>query len=192
MKKFTIIFIIMALVLSLSVPVLAAYNGEKIEVSLIREADAPKYYVSIPETIELKWNQSVSLPVTAEGVANLNGMKIVVGIEDAKNGKWSLAAGHPINDFDDFLIVENSEATGDYYKTIVYTISNGPASAARKGSLSDIFLEFTEEGSQEFRFITGGGIVSAIPEQNREYDLDLIYPNSEYQGLIIFGIKLEW
>ena len=192
MRKFTIIFVLLALLLSLSVPAFAYESGDKVEVSLTRNADEPKYYVNIPASIELKWDDDVYLPVTAEGVADLNGRKIVVGIEDALTGYWSLAAGHPMTDRPDYFIVKNDEATGDFYQTIAYSIFIGDTGtgASVKEDIADVFLEFTEEGSQNFRFLTGLGIYTSIPEYNREYDLNLIYPNSAYKGLVIFGIKV--
>ena len=193
MRKFTIIFVILALLLSLSVPVFAADDDDTRDtvVSFTFEVAEPKYSVEIPASIELKWNQFVDLPVTAEGVADLNGRKIVVGIEDALTGYSSLAAGHPTTDYPDYLIVKNDDATGDFYQTIAYAIFSGATGANRKGNIASVFLEFTEEGSQNFGFTTGGGIsTSNFPEYNREYDLNLIYPNSAYKGLVIFGIKV--
>ena len=199
MKKYITLILALALVMSLSVPAFAEGEtvgpGDKVEVGFTFEVNEPKYTVEIPAGIELKLGQQVSLPVTVSGGATetLEGRKIVITLEDATageswNSEWAIYDG--VTHSDDLLIVENSFATGEYYKTLNYFIN--PPEAYNGKSLAGYLdqgrtlLEFAEDGTKNLGF--------QLAEKTGGHDINpaLIYPNSEYKGHIVFGIKLEW
>jgi len=190
MKKFASIILVLALALSLSVPAFAA-DDRKTDVFFTFEVNEPKYTVEIPAGIELKLGQTVYFPVTVSGGATetLEGRKIVITLEDALAGKswdseWAIYDNVPHSD--DLLIVENFFATGEYYKALSYSISNSASGTVGWLDKGRTLLEFTEDGTVNLRFLLSFDVGGHVINQS------LIYPNSEYTGQIIFGIKLEW
>ena len=181
MRKVTIIFIILALVLSLTVPAFAADQTRETIVTLTFEVAEPKYTVEIPASIELDLDEAVYLPVTVNGAETLSGRTVVIKIADAVNGKVSYYSGYS----DDCFIVENITATGSYYKTIGYSITN-PETYSGVANISGISdwkaCEFTEDGTKNLDFL--------VMQDN--FDPNLVLPNSKYTGWVTFGISLEW
>ena len=185
MRKFTIIFVLLALVLSLSVPAFAYESGDKVEVSLTRRAAEPKYYVSIPASIELKLYENVYLDVTASDIANLGNKKVAITLDDA-------LVGHPSNlpgGYSDTIFIVKHISASDpypYYEALGYyiygEIANGHMLSDPMFNLS--LLEFTEDNTKQIMFYIG--------EISGDYPIDpsLILTNSSYTGWVIFGIKL--
>jgi len=175
MKKFASVILVLALMLSLSVPVFAVGPGDKVEVGFTYEVVEPKFMVEIPATIELELGINVPFPISVSNVAYLNGRKIVVSVEDALTGSSSWLPGGSTNLF----IVENRDAPGDYYETLCYMVDH--TSGVVPASLQKIF---TEDGTKDFLFslLSQSGIYSVDPA--------LIYPNSRYTGWVVFGVKV--
>ena len=183
MRKFTIIFVILALLFSLSVPVFAADDDDTRDtvVSFTFEVATPRYSVNIPASIELDLDGPVYLPVTVVGTDTLSGRTVVIKIADALNGEVSYLDEMEYND--DWFMVENTAANGAYYKTIAYVIGN-PETHSFINFFSDSAnwkaCEFSADGTQNLAF------TAQVDDPN------LVLPNSKYTGFVVFGISLEW
>jgi len=200
MKKFASIILVLALMLSLSVPAFAVGPGDKVEVGFTYEVVEPKYMVEIPAGIELKLNQTVFLPVTVSGGATetLEGRKIVITLEDALAGaslySGTALYGDGVLHTDDFMIVKNNYAKEGYYDTLAYYISSpmwidGTISAGTVHlDIGKPLLQFSEDGVKNLDFSLIPGI--ATDDGVIELDPALIYPNSRYTGWIVFGVKI--
>lgn len=198
MKKIATLILSLALALSLSVPVFAETysDGEaaKTEVYFNYAPVKPKYVVEIPAKIELKLGQDVYLPVTVSSLDSLNGEKVAISLEDALAGDVSWYGN---NQFHDQLIVKNPNAPDGYYSTLGYKIwgyvpgydiwayfHNLPAPVDELR-----LLNFSEDGTQNIIL----HLYTVSPyDGSPGYTLNpaLIYPNSEYYGKVIFGIRL--
>ena len=196
MRKVTIIFIMLALVLSLSVPAFAADQTRETIVTLTFDVAVPKYTVTIPGEIELKLNEGSLLPVTVENAAYLEGRKIVITLEDATTGTakylgFDWKGPSYSGNYDDLLVVENSNATGEQYKTLAYEFQpmlggSTPTNFLDKGKS---LMSFTEDGTKDlvFNFVYVSDLVG--DEYVSRLNPALILQNSTYKGLIVFGVK---
>ena len=193
MKKFTSIIIVLALMLSLSVPVFAVGPGDKVEVTFTYELVEPKFMVEIPATIELELDEVVYHPISI-GISNpevLNGRKIVITLDDALVGdvSWFGELRETYANYNDFFIVTNNDATGAYYKTLFYYFIAGSSGGSRLAQLKGgDLLAFTEDGSKNIGFwlTTTEDSYTTGSELNHA----LIYPNSRYTGWVVFGVKI--
>ena len=193
MKKFIPLILALALVLSLSVPAFAI-DERDVEVTFTYDIPEPKYYIIIPSSIELSLNGPVNLPVTAEGVASLEGRKIAISVSDALFG--IITYDH--QERSDMLIVQNEQATDPYCAALGYVIDGQVGTIQYKDSgIGRTLLRFTEEETQNLSFKMYLGYYE---DDNHDFDFpawgalkpSMIYPNSKYTGWVTFGIKVEW
>ncbi|MCL2678757.1 MAG: hypothetical protein FWF18_00410 [Dehalococcoidia bacterium] len=199
MKKFASVILALAFMLSLSVPVFAAGPGEKIEVGFTYEVSEPKYTVEIPARIELDVKEWVAFPITVSGGATetLNGRKIAITLEDAAVGNIKSYFPDGVEPgasaaYDDFFVVSNADAPNGFYKTlryhIIHEISMIPSSIGRL-ERGFTFFEFTEDGTKSLWFVLTYGALDS--EDNLvPFYASKIYPNSQYSGWIVFGVKI--
>ena len=210
MKKFMTLILVLALVMSLSAPVLAYQAGDnpKTDVTFTYTVAEPKYTVEIPAKIELVLDQWLELPVTVSGGATetLNGRKIVITLEDAITGdvKSFFPDGEPgqSSNYDDLLVVKNDSVPAGYYRTLRYVVggdieqvddhNNGYGYYTTYLARGWKFFEFTEDGTKNLHFeMSGPGTGWYDSEGNPVlFKLNMVYPNSEYYGKIVFGIKI--
>ena len=187
MRKFTIIFIILALVLSLSVPAFAYESGDKVEVSLFRRAAGPSYTVSIPATIVLTLNEEgVDLPVVVTDLENLGNKAVAITYENA------LRMVIPYSWYDNprFAVVNFDVTSAEYYSVLGYGIRdayNGVGSYSEGFGPGRELMRFTANGTQYlgFRIVTDKTAAHASA-----FDVNKILSGSAYEGYIVFGIKL--
>ena len=184
MKKALTIMLALALVLSISAPAFAAEDDyRQTNLNFYYSVSEPTYSVTIPSSMDLFLDIVTLSNVTVTDVTNLNGKTIAITVEDATNGDVSW---FDVNEHHDYLIVENLEATGKYYKTLAIAVIGELNTITRLGEFTDgrLLFEFTEDDTKDIGFTA---LSSVAPYQ---LDPGLIYPNSYYTGYIIFGIKL--
>jgi len=184
MKKALIIILALTLVMSLSVTAFAAEDDyRQTNLNFYYSVYEPTYSVTIPSAIDLFLDEIILNNITATDVSNLNGKTIAISVEDALNGDVSW---FDVNEYHDYLIVENLEATGRYYTTLAIEILGELNTFTRLGDFADgrLLFEFTEDDTKDIGFSV---LTSVAPYQ---LDPGLIFPNSLYTGYIIFGIKL--
>ena len=214
MKKYIPLILALALVMSLSAPAYAGGAvgpGDKVEVGFTFRVNEPKYTVEIPAVIELELGGTVDLPVTA-AIYNpelLVGRKIVLTLEDAAIGDIKSHFPDGVEPalayaWNDYLVVRNDSAPSGYYKTLCYLIYGEILNIDALHGFDSIaatwymhgwkFFEFTESGTKNLGFWCPGPDSGFQDSEGNMvwFNASKVYPNSQYSGHVVFGIKLEW
>jgi len=182
MKKTLTIILALALVMSLSVPALAANQTEgRTDLIFTYIPAEPVYTVTIPGSLNLEIGMNF-LPITISDAENLRDKTVVVTFEGTQEYSSS---------FDWYFLSLQSEVIDSSVYSIPYSIigANGVELGNDPGNpgiaTSGIALaEFTDNGTKQ--------ITAFIDEDDVYIDklMNELHANTLFTGYIIFGIKL--
>lgn len=179
MKKYLCIILALALALSLSVPAFAANETEKrTDFSYIKEVPEPSYTVTIPASLQLRYEETVNLTFTVQ-TENLGGKNVYIFFEGTQ-------------DEDDLLLLYNAQAAGlGYSNKIAYGIDAylfGGAYAYIE--VGEGLLKFEGSSTDKISFFVTATGNETYYKNHRPGETFKIAPSLPYTGYIVFGIRL--